>query len=79
MKSVYEPASRAESLTIGHDGECLVHFTGFEERDVETDEITFSWSPRGHIALNESYWFPINHTAGNFEVDKMCKNGLGYM
>jgi hypothetical protein len=39
---------------LGFDGKCSVTFPGFEERDVETGEILFTWDASGIIPLSDS-------------------------
>jgi hypothetical protein len=42
------------SLAVGFDGHCKAEFTGFQERDLKTGDITFTWSPENRIGLDES-------------------------
>lgn len=55
MKSRTAYTTRAISSDIGFDGECRVHFYGFEERDIETLEPTFKWDAEGVIPLSDSH------------------------
>ena len=42
------------SRRVGFRGHCYVEFTGFEERDLATGEITFQWNPENKIDLDET-------------------------
>ncbi|KAK3702090.1 hypothetical protein LTR37_015065 [Vermiconidia calcicola] len=54
MRTKTKRTSREISAEVGYDGKCNVRFYGFEERDSETLEPTFTWLAEGIIPLDES-------------------------
>ncbi|KAK3711907.1 hypothetical protein LTR37_009425 [Vermiconidia calcicola] len=54
MRMKTKRTSREISAEVGYDGKCNVRFNGFEERDSETLEPTFTWLAEGIIPLDES-------------------------
>lgn len=46
--------SSKNSNAVDFHGRCNVEFTGFEERILATNEVTFQWSPENRIGLDES-------------------------
>jgi len=81
LTTLNKEASLESSKTIGYDGNCGVGFNGFVERDIESDNIKFEWSPEGHIELNESYHYPEGEKElADFNAEKKCtKGGLDYL
>jgi hypothetical protein len=66
----------------GYDGECRVIFAGIEERDLETDEITFSWNSEGHVKFDESYAYPVPEGFNSqYNITNICGSpqGVDYM
>lgn len=47
-------ATLKESKKVKYDGRCIVEYTGIQERDLATGNITFNWNPEGQIGLDES-------------------------
>lgn len=54
MRTKTKQTSTEISSQVGYDGNCNVRFYGFEERDAQTMEPTFTWLSEGHIPLDDT-------------------------
>lgn len=77
LTNIKKKVSREQSHTFAYDGECEVIFVGIEERDVETDRITFQWDSQKHIPLRETHAYPVPDGFPQYNVTNMCWNGWG--
>lgn len=68
IKNTFHSASRNDSLKVGYDGHCMVHFDMFEELDVNTWNATFKWRTQDHISIAES-------TYGSKNITSSCGHG----
>ena len=60
------------SRRVGFEGgPCKMRWIVIEEKDIETDEVTFTWNSRDHIGLDESTMYE------NDPVE-LCENNRGH-
>lgn len=48
------PSDPRELSALGYGESCIVEYSGFEERDTSTWEVTFEWSAKDRVRLEES-------------------------
>ena len=65
--------SREKSIYLGYKiGLCQITYPGFQERDVQTGEVLFTWSSRDHIPFSDS-------TMNNASITERCNEHWDYL
>ena len=71
IKTENKVSTIKDAETVGHNGPCHAAWDGIQELDTETWEPVFTWSPLGHIGLNES-----THDT-NLPIEETCNSNHG--